>query len=59
MELLADMIKTPQSVIGTDAGAHLDSFFWYGAPVRLLGYWCRDKKLFSLEEAVRITATEL
>jgi N-acyl-D-aspartate/D-glutamate deacylase len=52
LDLLAEMIKSPQGLIGTDAGAHLDRFFWYGAPVRLLGYWCRDRKLFGLEEAV-------
>ena len=52
LDLLADMIKSRQSLIGTDAGAHLDRFFWHGAPVRLLGYWRREKKLFTLEEAV-------
>jgi N-acyl-D-aspartate/D-glutamate deacylase len=52
MELLADMIKSRQSLIGTDAGAHLDRFFWHGAPVRILAHWCREKKLFPLEEAV-------
>jgi N-acyl-D-amino-acid deacylase len=52
LDLLAEMIKSPQSLIGTDAGAHLDRFFWHGAPVRLLGYWCREKKLMPLEEAV-------
>lgn len=51
-DLLADMIKSPQGLIGTDAGAHLDRFFWHGAPVRILGYWCRERKLFPLEEAV-------
>jgi len=51
-DILADMIKSPQSLIGTDVGAHLDRFFWHGAPARVLGYWCREKKLFSLEEAV-------
>ena len=52
LDLLADMIKSSQSLIGTDAGAHLDRFFWYGAPVKILSYWCREKKLFSLEKAV-------
>ncbi|MGH7770751.1 MAG: N-acyl-D-amino-acid deacylase family protein [Candidatus Binatia bacterium] len=52
LDMLADMIKSRQSLIGTDAGAHLDRFFWYGAPVRILEYWQREKKLFSLEEAV-------
>jgi N-acyl-D-amino-acid deacylase len=52
LDILAQMIKSPQGLIGTDAGAHLERFFWYGAPARLLGYWCRERKLFSLEEAV-------
>jgi len=52
MEILADMIKSPQGLIGTDAGAHLNRFFWHGTTARILGYWCREKKLFPLEEAV-------
>jgi len=52
MEVLADMIKSPQGLIGTDAGAHLNRFFWHGTPARILGYWCREKKLLTLEEAV-------
>lgn len=51
-DILAEMIKSPQGLIGTDVGAHLDRFFWHGAPARVLGYWRREKKLFSLEEAV-------
>jgi N-acyl-D-aspartate/D-glutamate deacylase len=57
MDKLAEMIKSPQGLIGTDAGAHLDRFFWHGSPAKILGHWCREKKLFGLEEAVRkITA---
>ena len=52
MELLADMIKSDTSLIGTDVGAHLDRFFWHGAPTRVLGYWRREKNLFNLEQAV-------
>jgi len=52
LDVLAEMIKSPHGLIGTDAGAHLDRFFWHGAPARLLGYWCREQKLLSLEEAV-------
>jgi len=51
-EILAEMIKSRRGLIGTDVGAHLDRFFWHGAPARVLGYWCREKKLFTLEEAV-------
>ena len=46
------MIKSDTSLIGTDVGAHLDRFFWHGAPTKILGYWRREKNLFSLEEAV-------
>jgi N-acyl-D-aspartate/D-glutamate deacylase len=49
---LAQIIKSPYGLIGTDAGAHLDRFFWYGSPARLLGYWSREKNLLSLEQAV-------
>jgi N-acyl-D-aspartate/D-glutamate deacylase len=52
-EALAQIIASPLGVIGTDAGAHLDRFFWYGSPARLLGYWSREKKLLSLEQAVQ------
>ncbi len=52
-ELLAEMIKSDTTLIGTDVGAHLDRFFWHGAPTKVLGYWRREKRLFSLEEAVR------
>ncbi len=52
LDILANMIKSRQGLIGTDVGAHLDRFFWHGAPARVLGYWRREKKLFSLEEAV-------
>jgi N-acyl-D-aspartate/D-glutamate deacylase len=51
-DLLADMIKSETSLIGTDVGAHLDRFFWHGAPVKVLGYWRREKNLMSLEKAV-------
>ena len=43
-ELLAEMIKSDTGLIGTDVGAHLDRFFWHGAPTKVLGYWRREKK---------------
>jgi len=53
LDVLADMIKSPVSLIGTDCGAHLDRFFWHGTPARLIGHWWREKHLFpTLEEAV-------
>jgi N-acyl-D-aspartate/D-glutamate deacylase len=52
LEILAEMIVSPYSVIGTDAGAHLDTFYWYGSPVRVLGYWTREQGLLTLEQAV-------
>src|SRR5207253_9700512 len=45
LDVLAEMIVSPFSVIGTYAGAHLDTFYWYGAPVRLLGYCSRQPGL--------------
>jgi len=51
-DLLAEMIKSDTCLIGTDVGAHLDRFFWHGAPTKVLGYWRREKSLFNLEEAV-------
>jgi len=53
LEVLAEMIKSPNGLIGTDCGAHLDRFFWHGAPARVIGHWYREKHLFpTLEEAV-------
>jgi N-acyl-D-aspartate/D-glutamate deacylase len=52
MEILGQMIKSDTGLIGTDVGAHLDRFFWHGAPTKVLGYWRREKNLFSLEQAV-------
>jgi N-acyl-D-amino-acid deacylase len=51
-ELLGQMIKSDTGLIGTDVGAHLDRFFWHGAPTKVLGYWRREKNLFNLEQAV-------
>ncbi|PZC47942.1 MAG: N-acyl-D-aspartate/D-glutamate deacylase/Imidazolonepropionase [Chloroflexi bacterium] len=52
LDMLSEAIVSPQSVIGTDAGAHLGNFFFYGAPARLLGYWSRERGLLSMEAAV-------
>lgn len=52
LDTLEEMITSPFGLIGTDAGAHLDRFFWYGTPARLLGHWCRVRRLLTLEEAV-------
>ena len=52
LDALAEAIASPRSVIGTDAGAHLGNFFFYGAPARLLGYWSRERGLMSMEAAV-------
>jgi N-acyl-D-amino-acid deacylase len=51
-EILGEMIRSPYAAIGTDAGAHLDRFYWHGAPARVLGYWCRERGLLGLEQAV-------
>jgi N-acyl-D-aspartate/D-glutamate deacylase len=52
LEILGEMIQSPAALIGTDAGAHLEFFFWHGAPVKLISYWSRERGLLSLEEAV-------
>ncbi|HEY7066345.1 MAG TPA: amidohydrolase family protein [Chloroflexota bacterium] len=52
LEILGEMIRSPYAVIGTDAGAHLDTFYFYGTPARILGHWSREKGLLTLEEAV-------
>lgn len=40
------------SIALSDAGAHLTFFCDAGFGLHLLGHWCRDKQVFSLEQAV-------
>src|SRR5581483_3293170 len=55
--LFEKVLKHPQVVFGTDAGAHLSRFYWHGSPCYVLGYHWRQRGTFTLEEAVKkITA---
>ncbi|BBK37637.1 amidohydrolase [Allostella sp. ATCC 35155] len=51
---LEPMLQHPNGVIAlSDAGAHLSFLCDAGYGLHLLGHWVRDRKAFSLEEAVR------
>ena len=53
-EAVAEIIRSPYVLVGqSDAGAHLIYDAGFGYATRLLGYWVREKKIMSLEEAVR------
>ena len=53
-EAVAEIIRSPYVLVGqSDAGAHLIYDAGFGYSTRLLGYWVREKKIMSLEEAVR------
>ncbi len=55
--LFEKVLKHPQVLFGTDAGAHLSQFYWHGSPAYVLGHHWRETGLFTLEEAVnKITA---
>jgi N-acyl-D-aspartate/D-glutamate deacylase len=51
---VGEILQSPATVIGlSDAGAHAALECGYGFTTYLLGYWVREKKILSLEEAVR------
>jgi N-acyl-D-amino-acid deacylase len=51
---VATMLRSSQAIVGaSDAGAHVKTLCGAGDTSLLLSKWTRDKKLFSLEEAVR------
>jgi N-acyl-D-aspartate/D-glutamate deacylase len=51
---VAEIIKSPYVLVGqSDAGAHLIYDAGFGYATRLLGYWVREKKIMTVEEAVR------
>lgn len=53
-EIIAKILVHPLSIPGvSDGGAHLEYLCQYGWPVHLLAYWTRDKKVLTLEDAVR------
>ncbi|MEO8143931.1 MAG: amidohydrolase family protein [Betaproteobacteria bacterium] len=53
-EALGRMLRHPASLVSlSDAGAHLTFFNDAGYGLHLLGHWAREKKVLSLQEAVR------
>jgi N-acyl-D-aspartate/D-glutamate deacylase len=51
---VAEIFTHPRALMGLgDAGAHLTLFCEAGQTSRLLGHWVRERKVLSLEEAVR------
>jgi len=53
-EAVAQILGSPYAVVGlTDGGAHVQFHSNVSNPTRLLGFWVREKKIMSLEHAVR------
>ena len=53
-EAVAQILGSPYAVVGlSDGGAHVQFSSNVSNPTRLLGYWVREKKIMSLEHAVR------
>jgi len=53
-EAVAQILGSPYAIVGlTDGGAHVQFHSNVSNPTRLLGYWVREKKIMSLEHAVR------
>jgi N-acyl-D-aspartate/D-glutamate deacylase len=53
-EAVAQILGSPYAVVGlSDGGAHVQFHSNVGNSTRLLGYWVREKKIMSLEHAVR------
>src|SRR2546426_12596694 len=53
-EAVAQILGSPHAVVGlSDGGAHVQFHSNVSNPTRLLGYWVREKKIMSLEHAVR------
>ena len=51
---MGEMLRSPYAVIGlSDGGAHAQSISTASTSTRLLGYWVREQKIMSLEQAVR------
>ena len=51
---MAEILNNPAMLLGLgDGGAHLDMLCDSGYPSFVLGTWVRDKKVLTLEEAVR------
>jgi len=53
-EAVAQILGSPYAVVGlSDGGAHVQFHSNVSNPTRLLGYWVLEKKIMSLEHAVR------
>ena len=53
-DAVAQILGSPYAVVGlSDGGAHVQFHSNVSNPTRLLGYWVREKKIMSLELAVR------
>jgi N-acyl-D-aspartate/D-glutamate deacylase len=53
-EAVGQILSSPYAVVGlSDGGAHVQFHSNVSNPTRLLGYWVREKKIMSLELAVR------
>jgi N-acyl-D-amino-acid deacylase len=53
-EAVAQILGSPYAVVGlSDGGAHVQFHSNVSNPTRLLGYWVREKRIMSLELAVR------
>jgi len=53
-EAVAKILTYPNAIIGlSDGGAHVQFQSGFGFSTRLLSEWVRDKKIMSLEQAVR------
>ena len=53
-DVVAEIIQSPYTNIGmSDAGAHVAFLAGYGVSSLVLGYWVRQRKLLTIEDAVR------
>ena len=53
-EAVGQLLRSPYTVIGlSDGGAHVQFHSEVGYSTQLLGYWVREQKIMSLEDAVR------
>jgi N-acyl-D-aspartate/D-glutamate deacylase len=53
-EAMAQILNYPKAVIGlSDGGAHVQFQSFAGYSTHFLGYWVREQKIMSLEQAVR------
>src|SRR5437899_3266545 len=57
--VVAELLRHPATMLGlSDAGAHASQLCDACAPTALLGKWMREKRVLSLEEAVRRLTSE-